>query len=145
MVTNIPSASCIHFSALPLGLRTLYTSAIIVLSTGYLFAMIHVFESHAGRDGNPMLSVDDLVIAYSGSNSDTRLEAALKGPMSSMLPTNEKDELIAWVRSGAEEKDFAGVEATQLLHQILTEEPPSPRQRGSHLCRDRSGWHHARR
>jgi hypothetical protein len=107
---NMSSASCMHFSVLPMGMRTLYTSTIIVLSMGYLFAMIHVFESHAGRDGNPMLSVDDLVIAYSGSNSDTRLEAALKGPMASMLPTNEKDELIAWVRGGAEEQNFATVE-----------------------------------
>jgi len=110
VVSSSPSASCAHFSAFPLGLRTLYTSTIVVLSVGYLFAMIHVFESHAGRDGNPMLSVDDLVIAYSGSKSDTQLEAALKGPMSNMLPTEEKDEIIAWVRRGAKEDEFVKIE-----------------------------------
>ena len=101
---------CLHFSYLPMGQRTLFTSTIIVLGMGYLFAMIHVFESHAGRDGNPMLSVDDLIIAYSGSKSDTRLESALKGPMANMLPTNEKDEIIAWVRRGAKQEDFTVVE-----------------------------------
>lgn len=102
---------CLHFSYLPMGQRTLFTSTIIVLGMGYLFAMIHVFESHAGRDGNPMLSVDDLIIAYSGSKSDTRIESALKGPMANMLPTNEKDEIIAWVRRGVKEEDFATVES----------------------------------
>jgi hypothetical protein len=110
VITGTPSSNCMHFSYLPLGLRTLYTSTIIVLSMGYLFAMIHVFESHAGRDGNAMLSVDDLIIAYSGSKSDTQLESALKGPMASMLPTNERDEIIAWVRSGASQEDFSKIE-----------------------------------
>lgn len=110
MVSNSPNASCAHFSSFPLGLRTLYTSTIIVLGVGYLFAMIHVFESHAGRDGNAMLSVDDLIIAYSGSKSDTQLESALKGPMANMLPTEEKDEIISWVRRGAKEEEFVKVE-----------------------------------
>ncbi|WP_455207316.1 hypothetical protein [Kaarinaea lacus] len=110
MSTNQPAPRCVHFSFLPMGQRTLFSGAIIVLSMGYLFAMIYIFESHAGRDGNPMLSVDDLIIAYSGSKSDTRIEAALKGPMANMLPTNEKDEIIAWVRRGAAKEDFGVVE-----------------------------------
>ncbi len=97
---------CFHFSFLPMGMRVLYTSTLIVLGTGYLFAMIYIFSSHAGRDGNPALSVNDLIIAYSGSKSDTKIESALKGPMSNMLPQAEKDEIVAWVRRGAEEKDF---------------------------------------
>ena len=111
MTFNSHSSTCAHFSALPLGLKPLYTWTIVVLGTGYLFAMIHVFESHAGRDGNPMLSVQDLIIAYSGSKSDTTMEAALKGPMSSMLPSEEKNEIIAWIRNGAEQKDFSKIEA----------------------------------
>ncbi len=97
---------CVHFQYLPMGLRTLYTATLLVLGTGYLFAMIYIFESHAGRDGNPMLSVNDLVIAYSGSKSDTRLESALKGPMKNMLPADEQHEIIAWVRRGAKKDDF---------------------------------------
>lgn len=100
---------CVHFQYLPLGLRTLYTATLLVLGTGYLFAMIYIFESHAGRDGDSMLSVNDLVIAYSGSKSDTRLEAALKGPMKNMLPAEEQHEIIAWVRRGAQQNDFAAI------------------------------------
>ena len=100
---------CVHFQYLPMGLRTLYTATLLVLGTGYLFAMIYIFESHAGRDGDPMLSVNDLVIAYSGSKSDTRLEAALKGPMKNMLPAEEQHEIIAWVRRGAQQNDFAAI------------------------------------
>jgi hypothetical protein len=92
-----------------MGQRTLFSATIIVLGTGYLFAMIYIFASHAGRDGNPMLSVNDLIIAYSGSKSDTVLESALKGPMASMLPDPEKHEIIAWVRRGAKKEDFNDV------------------------------------
>jgi len=101
-----------HFTSYPMSLRVLYSGTLIVLGVGYLFAMIHIFDSHAGRDGNPMLSVNDLIIAYSGSKSDTKIESALKGPMANMLPPAERNKIIAWVRSGAHEKDFtsSGVE-----------------------------------
>jgi len=103
----IVERNCLHFSQLPIGMRTLYSGTLIVLGVGYLFAMIHIFASHAGRDGNPALSVQDLIIAYSGSKSDTRLEAALKGPMASMLPQAETDEIVAWVRRGAIKEEFS--------------------------------------
>jgi hypothetical protein len=74
---------------------------------GYFFAAIHIFASHAGRDGNPSsLSVQDLVIAYSGSKEDTRLEAALRGPMRGMLPPDEISSIIAWVRRGADQSEY---------------------------------------
>lgn len=99
-------ANCRHFFSLPLSQRLTYTMALMVLGVGYLFAMIHVFASHAGRDGNPGLSVTDLVVAYSGSKKDTKLEAALKGPMQGMLPNEERNTIIAWVRRGASEAEY---------------------------------------
>lgn len=95
-----------HFLALPMSLRMVFTMTLLVLGLGYLFAIIHIFSSHAGRDGNANLSVQDLVIAYSGSDSDTRLESALKGPMQSMLPAEESHQIIAWVRGGAEQPAY---------------------------------------
>jgi hypothetical protein len=97
---------CGHFFGLPLSLRITYTMALLVLGMGYLFATIRTFGSHAGRDGNPMLSVDDLVIAYSGSKKDTRLESALKGPMAGRLPMAERNTIVAWVRRGASESEY---------------------------------------
>ncbi len=96
----------LHFSHLPAVQRLLYTGAIGVLSFGYLFAMIYIFESHHNRDGKPGLSVQDIVIAYSGSKTGTKLESALKGPMSGMLPAEENGEIIAWLHDGAKQASY---------------------------------------
>jgi len=96
----------LHFSHLPLVQRVLYTCALCVLGLGYAFAMIHIYASHHGRDGNPMLTVKDIAIAYGGTKSGTKLESALMGPMSGMLPADENLTLIDWVRSGASEKEY---------------------------------------
>ena len=101
-----PHRLYLHFRELPLSLRVAYTGTLLVLSVGYIFSMIYIFASHAGRDGDAMMSTNDLVIAYSGSKADTRLEAALNGPMAGMLPQNERAEIVAWVRSGAEESAY---------------------------------------
>jgi hypothetical protein len=90
-----------HFSALPMSTRMVYTMTLLVLGTGYLFAMLQVFFSHAGLDGNKNLSAEDIRIAYHGSESDSRLETALKGPMAEMLPAEERAVIFKWVKEGA--------------------------------------------
>ena len=97
----------LHFSELPYSLRALYTAALLVLGLGYLFALIYLFHTYAGRDGNPAtLSYQDLIIAYTGSGKGSRLESALRGPMSTMLPPDETQKVIAWVRDGADRAKF---------------------------------------
>lgn len=96
-----------HFSALPLSTRMVYTMTLLVLGTGYMFAMLQVFFSHAGLDGNAKnISAEDIRVAYHGSESDTRLETALKGPMSEMLPAEERAEIFKWVKDGAANEGF---------------------------------------
>ncbi|MFN3752230.1 MAG: elongation factor-1 alpha [Thiobacillus sp.] len=91
-----------HFSALPMSTRMVYTMTLLVLGTGYLFAMLQVFFSHAGLDGNPKnISAQDIRIAYHGSETDTRLVKALKGPMAGMLPEAERAVIFKWVDEGA--------------------------------------------
>jgi hypothetical protein len=73
-----------------------------------------MFYSHAGKDGSPlMLSYQDVVIAYAGSGKGSRIEAALRGPMSAMLPVEESSRLVSWVQEGASraayEKDIRPV------------------------------------
>jgi len=106
MSQHAPHRLYLHFQELPPSIRTLYTGTLLVLGCGYIFAMIYVFESHAGRDGNPSLSVQDLIIAYSGSKTDTKLEAALKGPMANMLPVTEANIISAWIHEGATKAGF---------------------------------------
>jgi hypothetical protein len=87
--------------------RMVYTMTLLVLGTGYLFAMLQVFYSHAGLDGNAKnISAQDIRIAYHGSETDTRLVTALKGPMAGMLPEAERAVIFKWVDSGAQQDAF---------------------------------------
>ena len=92
-----------HYSELPWSMRVLFTAALVILGLGYLFALIYMFHTYSGRDGNPMtLSYEDLVIAYSGTGKQSRLESALRGPMSTMLPPDERNVFVSWVQEGAD-------------------------------------------
>ena len=92
-----------HYSELPYSMRVLYTATLLILGTAYLFAGIYLFHSYSGKDGNAKtLSYEDVVIAYSGSGKGSRLEAALRGSMSAMLPRDELNTLVSWVQDGAE-------------------------------------------
>jgi len=94
------------FNELPVSLKAFYSMMLIVLGFGYLFALIQVYEVHSGRDGNVGISVEDIRIAYNGSKTDTRLEVAVKGPMSRMLSDEQRTDIIAWVSDGASEGGF---------------------------------------
>lgn len=97
----------LHFSELPYSVRVMYTATLLILGLGYLFALIHLFHTYSGKDGNPLtLSYEDIVIAYTGSGKDSRLESALRGSMSSMLPREETAALVTWVKEGADSARF---------------------------------------
>jgi len=101
-----PHRMFFHYSEFPLSMRALFTGTLLVLGLGYLFAMIQVFAVHSGRDGKPGLSAEDIVIAYSGSKEATKLESALLGPMSGMLPNNERGDIVGWIHRGLDEAEF---------------------------------------
>jgi hypothetical protein len=92
-----------HYSELPYSQRVLYTATLLVLGLGYVFALLNVYFTYAGKaGGNPyILSVQDIVVAYSGSGKGSRLEGALRGPMSTMLPPDERTTLITWSKEGS--------------------------------------------
>lgn len=92
-----------HFSELPYSMRVLYTATLLMLGTAYLFALIYLFHSYSGKDGDARtLSYEDVVIAYTGSGKASRLESALRGSMSAMLPRDEVNTLVAWVQEGSD-------------------------------------------
>jgi hypothetical protein len=99
-------AKHMHFQYLPMSLRVLYTMVLLVFGAGYLFAMIHVFETNAGKDGDPMLSEKDLMITYGGNPQGTALETALRGPMQDMLPADKRQAIIDWLHGGAKQEEF---------------------------------------
>ena len=68
-----------HYSELPYSIRVLFTCVLMIFGLGYLFALLNIYFTYAGRaGGNPvMLSYEDIVVAYSGtgkgSNSGKRI------------------------------------------------------------------------
>jgi len=96
----------LHYSELPSSLRMLYTAALLTLGMGYLFALIYLYHTYSGRDGEPGLSYQDVVVAYSGSGKASRLESALRGPMASMLPADELGVLVKWAQEGADRERY---------------------------------------
>jgi hypothetical protein len=95
-----------HYSEFPLSLRTLYTATLITLGLGYVFAMIQVYSVHTGLDGKTGLTADDIAIAYNGNADGSRIQSALTGPMSGMLPPDERSTIIAWVRAGIDQAQY---------------------------------------
>src|SRR5208282_1618798 len=97
-----------HYSKLPYSVRVLFTCVLLILGLGYLFALLNIYFTYAGRaGGNPvMLSYEDIVVAYSGNGKGSILESALSGPMSTMLPRDERATLLSWVREGAARPAF---------------------------------------
>ena len=95
-----------HFQNLTQCHRALYTMTLLVFGVAYLVALIQTYSVHAGRDGEPGLSANDLELAYSGTHEATRLESAIRGPMSGMLDEEDVVAIIDWIHAGAKEADF---------------------------------------
>ena len=84
-------------------MRVLFTCVLLIFGLGYLFALLNIYFTYAGRaGGNPlMLSYEDIVVGYSGSG---------KGSVSGKRPErahvidaapDERATLLTWVRGGA--------------------------------------------
>jgi len=96
-----------RFAGTSVSEKILDTMFLVTIGLGYLFALLNLYYTHQGRDGEPGLSVQDVVIAYHGSHNQTRLGAAINGPMASNLPNDAAKEIILdWINTGAKEEPF---------------------------------------
>ncbi|MCX8050089.1 MAG: hypothetical protein N3A55_10600 [Methylohalobius sp.] len=87
--------------------KLLDTLFLLAIGLGYLFALTHLYFTHAGRDGRPGLSVQDVIIAYYGSLDQTRLEAAIHGIMAEYVGSLEnKNAIIRWIHSGRSREQY---------------------------------------
>jgi len=112
----------LHYSELPYSQRVLYTATLLILGMAYLFALLNLYFTYAGRaGGNPlMLSYQDVVVAYSGSGKGSRLESALRGPMATMLPPEERGIVMAWAAEGSKRPVYEKSVAPLLEKRCLT-------------------------
>jgi len=96
-----------RFSDASISEKILDTMFLLALGIGTLFAIAYIFYTHVGLDGKPGLSVNDIRIAYYGSHQQTRLGAALNGPMAGNLPIVEKRKVIfSWIEHGQTRQEF---------------------------------------
>lgn len=87
--------------------KVLDSMFLITIGIAYLFALLNLYYTHQGRDGEPGLSVKDVMFAYHGSHNQTRLGAAINGPMESNLPNEAaKQTILDWINHGAPEAEF---------------------------------------
>jgi hypothetical protein len=101
----------ISLSALPVTLRTLFSSFLIIIGIGYLTALSYLFlvdvEPHQ-KMGQGV--VEGISTKYHGSLKGTRLEAALMGSMADKLSSSERDQVLQWIHAGATPGDYPKVE-----------------------------------
>ncbi len=94
--------NCQRFSDISVSEKILNSLFLLSIAIGYLFSLGQIFFTHQGRDGQPGLSIADIAIAYHGSPEQTRLAAAINGPMAANLKSaDEKDAILEWIDSGA--------------------------------------------
>jgi hypothetical protein len=89
-----------------LSLRALFTAALITLGLGYCFAMVQVYETHAGLDGKTGINANDIAIAYGGDIHNNRLQVALLGIMSANAPSKERRAIMDWAADGADKTQY---------------------------------------
>ncbi|MFZ2724911.1 MAG: hypothetical protein WAX77_01530 [Methylococcaceae bacterium] len=96
-----------RFRDISISERILNTVFLLTIGLGYLAALANMYYTHQGLDGKAGLSVEDVVISYYGSTTQTRLGTAIKGIM---LPNlrykTDKDVILEWINSGASEPDY---------------------------------------
>ncbi len=95
-----------HFKFLPMSMRVLFSMVLLVFGLGYIMAMIQVWENHAGKDGDPMLSGNDLMISYGGNPEGTKLETALRASMADMLPAEKRQVIFEWLHAGGKTEEI---------------------------------------
>lgn len=96
-----------RFSDASVSEKLLDSMFLLMIGTAYLFALLHMYYSHEGRDGQPGLSVQDVMIAYAGSHDQTRLGAAINGPMAANLPSpSAKRDILDWINNDATEQEY---------------------------------------
>jgi hypothetical protein len=98
----------LHYSELPYSQRVLYTATLLILGIAYSFALLQIYFTYAGRaGGNPaLITYRDIVVGYSGNRNGSRLETALRGPMSRMISSDDREAIFAWLQNGSQRETY---------------------------------------
>lgn len=96
-----------RFKDISISERILNTVFLLTIGLGYLAALANMYYTHQGLDGKAGLSVEDVVISYYGSSTQTRLGTAVKGIMAPNLKIkSDQDVILKWIHAGADEEGY---------------------------------------
>ena len=96
-----------RFKDISVSERILNTVFLLTIGLGYLAALANMYYTHQGLDGKAGLSMEDVVISYHGSNTQTRLGSAINGIMEPNLKfKSDKDVILQWIHNGADEPEY---------------------------------------
>jgi len=110
---------CLRFQDISISEKMLYSLFLMTIGIGYLFALTHMYYTHQMRDGQPGMSIQDVMIAYYGSQDQTRLGSAINGgPMEPNLKSaDEKEKILAWLNTDKSKTTFE-----QIISPILAKD-----------------------
>lgn len=99
---------CLRFKDISVSEKMLYSLFLMTIGIGYLFGLTHLYYTHQMRDGQPDMSIQDVMIAYYGSQDKTRLGSAINGgPMETNLKSvDDKETILAWLSTDKSKEHF---------------------------------------
>jgi hypothetical protein len=87
--------------------KILYTSFLVVIGVGYLVALVNMYCTYESYDGKAGFSIEDVIVKYHGSQTQTRLAIAINGIMEKNVKSkDDKDSILKWVEKGATEIEY---------------------------------------
>ena len=86
------------------------TGIVLSLLLGVWASLEHLQDHHHNRDGEPGVSMDDLVGAYHGLDRPARLVVSLEGGHPEELPAAERTILLDWLASGQVSEQYDALE-----------------------------------
>lgn len=105
--SNYRSGTYQRFANLSISEKILNTCFLLTIGIGYLVALANIYFTHQNHDGKPGLSVEDVMINYHGSPTQTRLGAAVKGIMAANLKyKSDQDVILQWLKNGAGQEEY---------------------------------------
>jgi hypothetical protein len=101
-------AHAVTLRTLPLPLKVLATCFLLTMGIGYLFGVAYLYLTAIQPHANGTL-VKAIITKYHGDRGSSRLEASLEGSMKEYATSEERQQLIGWIRAGAGEAQFADI------------------------------------
>ncbi|MDA8239304.1 MAG: hypothetical protein M0Z67_02910 [Nitrospiraceae bacterium] len=107
---NGDTRSFLSLASLPLPVKALFSAYLLTIGIGYLIAVLYLFLIDVEPHREMGMSVlQGTIHKYYGRRRDTRLEGMVRGSMGTYLTPAEKEQIFAWVESGATAEDFPKV------------------------------------